>query len=247
MKTSRDGALRTGGYGAAELSRFYPRSMVQSLVLSIALQIALLAAFDASREPERKFIIPEKPGWRVPGIPIPIPIDFNGFRPLGPRGTFKGVLGRNLATPVPVPFDDPGLKNLFGGSPFGSGDSGFAGEGIPGDAWTEGSPTYPDVIPEPNTFVPAEKYPEAVKRVEPDYPVVAVKAGIEGTVTVQVYVGASGRVRKAVVLKTSAEILNDAALAAASKWVFTPALMNRSPVGVWVSIPFRFKLQHTGR
>ncbi|HTP12952.1 MAG TPA: energy transducer TonB [Bacteroidota bacterium] len=242
MRTLSDGALQTGGYGAAELSKFYPRSMAQSLILSIALQIALLAAFDASRELEQKYVVPDRPQRHVPGIQIQFPIDFKGILPLGLRGPVKGQLGPNLATPVPVPFDDPGLKNPFDRSLFGGRDSGAGGEGIPGGGWPGGAPQPPDLIPEPNTFVAVEKLPEPVKQVEPAYPVVAIKAGVEGTVTVQVYVGTNGRVRKAVVLRTSEEMLNSAALAAASQWVFTPALMNRSPVGVWVSIPFRFKL-----
>ena len=37
--------------------------------------------------------------------------------------------------------------------------------------------------------------------------------------------------------------IDEAALAAAQKWVFTPALRQGKPVTVWVSIPFRFRLK----
>jgi outer membrane biosynthesis protein TonB len=32
-------------------------------------------------------------------------------------------------------------------------------------------------------------------------------------------------------------------LEAAQRWTFRPGLMNNRPVAVWVSIPFRFRLQ----
>jgi outer membrane biosynthesis protein TonB len=37
-------------------------------------------------------------------------------------------------------------------------------------------------------------------------------------------------------------LFNEVAVAAAMQWVFTPAVMNNGPVAVWVSIPFKFKL-----
>jgi len=37
-------------------------------------------------------------------------------------------------------------------------------------------------------------------------------------------------------------LLNDVALAAARRWVFTPALSNGKPVAVWTAIPFHFRL-----
>jgi TonB family protein len=61
---------------------------------------------------------------------------------------------------------------------------------------------------------------------------------------VKVWVDKEGKVRKAVVLKSDAEIFNQAATDAAQQWVFTPAVMQKGPVAVWVSIPFRFRLSN---
>jgi periplasmic protein TonB len=94
----------------------------------------------------------------------------------------------------------------------------------------------------PPDFVPYEKEPTVVKRVEPKYPDLALRAGLEGNVFVKVWVDKEGKVRKVVLLKSDAPIFEEAAIAAANQWVFTPAVMQKGPVSVWVSIPFRFRL-----
>jgi len=95
---------------------------------------------------------------------------------------------------------------------------------------------------EPPDFVPVEKQPVPVKQVQPDYPEIARRAGVEGTVWVKILVDKEGKAKKAVVMKSDAEIFNEPAIAAAKQWVFTPAIMNNGPVAVWAAVPFRFKL-----
>ncbi len=96
--------------------------------------------------------------------------------------------------------------------------------------------------PDPGAFIPVEKQPVPVKQVSPEYPEIAQRAGVEGTVWVKILVDKEGKAKKAIIMKSDAEIFNDAAIAAAKQWVFTPALMNNGPVAVWAAIPFRFKL-----
>jgi len=95
---------------------------------------------------------------------------------------------------------------------------------------------------EPPDFVPVEKQPVPVKQVQPAYPEIARRAGVEGTVWVKILVDKEGKAKKAVIMKSDAEIFNDPAIEAAKQWVFTPALMNNGPVAVWAAVPFRFKL-----
>jgi len=96
--------------------------------------------------------------------------------------------------------------------------------------------------PDPGAFIPVEKQPVPVKQVIPEYPEIARRAGVEGTVWVKVLVDKEGRAKKAIILKSDAEIFNDAAISAAKQFVFTPAMMNNGPVAVWAAIPFHFKL-----
>ena len=94
----------------------------------------------------------------------------------------------------------------------------------------------------PADFVPYEKEPQIVKKVEPKYPDLAMRAGLEGKVIVKIWVDKEGKVKQVVVLKSDAEIFNEPSVEAAKQFVFTPAYMNNGPVAVWVSFPFRFKL-----
>lgn len=94
----------------------------------------------------------------------------------------------------------------------------------------------------PPDFVPYEKEPTVVKQVLPKYPELAQRAGLEGTVFVKVWVDKEGKVRQVVIQKSDAEIFNEAAKEAAKQWVFTPAVMQKGPVSVWVSIPIKFRL-----
>ena len=95
---------------------------------------------------------------------------------------------------------------------------------------------------DPPDFVPVEKQPVPVKQVQPEYPEIARRAGVEGTVWVKILVDKEGKAKKAVVMKSDAEIFNEPAINAAKQWVFTPAMMNNGPVAVWAAVPFRFKL-----
>jgi protein TonB len=97
--------------------------------------------------------------------------------------------------------------------------------------------------PDINAFIPVEREPQPVKKVAPPYPEIAKRAGVEGKVFVKALVDKEGKVKKAVIFKSDAEIFNQAALDAVYQWVFTPAVMNNGPVTVWVVVPFNFQLK----
>ena len=97
---------------------------------------------------------------------------------------------------------------------------------------------------EPPPFQPIEKPPVAVVNPAPEYPLIPLRAGIEGIVWVKIWVTKEGKAKKAEVVKTDSELFDQAATDAAMQWVFTPAVMNNGPVAVWVTIPFRFALKN---
>lgn len=94
----------------------------------------------------------------------------------------------------------------------------------------------------PSDYVKYDQPPEVVKQVQPDYPNEALANKAEGTVWVNVWIDETGNVVEAKVMKTEAEVFNQAAVAAAKQWTFKPAILNGKPVAVWVMVPFRFKL-----
>lgn len=98
-------------------------------------------------------------------------------------------------------------------------------------------------LPDRDEFVLVDELPASAIEIRPDYPPIAREVGIEGLVVVHVLVGKDGHVLKAEVAeKFSIPLLNEAALGAARRWVFTPALRNNHPVPVWVALRFNFKL-----
>ncbi|MFA6540728.1 MAG: energy transducer TonB [Bacteroidota bacterium] len=100
-----------------------------------------------------------------------------------------------------------------------------------------------DDEPGMNDFIPVEKSPQIVRSVKPEFPEIARRAGIEGTVWVNILIDKKGKPQKAVIVKEeSGGLFNDVAVAAAMKYQFTPAYMNTGPVKVWVAIKFSFKL-----
>ncbi|HKB85036.1 MAG TPA: TonB family protein, partial [Ignavibacteriaceae bacterium] len=100
-----------------------------------------------------------------------------------------------------------------------------------------------DDEPPIDKFIPVEKLPELVVAVKPAYPEMAIRASLEGTVYVKVLVDKEGNPKKAVIVKTDAELFNQPAIDAAMKSVFSPAIQNNKPVTVWVVVPFRFQIK----
>ena len=95
----------------------------------------------------------------------------------------------------------------------------------------------------PPDFVPVDKEPQIVKQAIPAYPPFAVKEKLQGRVIVKVWIGVDGKPRQAVVLRSDNNVFNQPTIDAAMKYRFTPAILNEKPVGVWVVIPFTFKLK----
>ena len=85
---------------------------------------------------------------------------------------------------------------------------------------------------------------EAVRIVERAYPKLLRDAGIGGNVNVWVFIDVNGKVKNAQVQKSSGNSsLDNAALTAAQKFQFTPALNRDKRVSVWVAIPISFSVR----
>jgi len=101
------------------------------------------------------------------------------------------------------------------------------------------------IAPEPETpeFVAYDTPPQLIRTIEPEYPEIARRAGIEGTVFVRVLVDVDGTVLDARIEKGLNEALDRAAIDAALKSKFSPAKQRDKPVRVWVTYPIRFTLK----
>lgn len=77
------------------------------------------------------------------------------------------------------------------------------------------------------------------------YPEEAKKASIQGTVHVQVLIGADGIPKKARILSSDNIMLSVSALNAFKKFRgFKPAIQKNKPVATWMTIPIKYKLNN---
>jgi len=84
--------------------------------------------------------------------------------------------------------------------------------------------------------------PELLASAEPVYPELARRAEVEGRVTVLVTIDEGGRVIDAEIASSEAAVFNDAALEAAYRFLFTPALQRDIPVKAKIALRFHFSL-----
>tara|TARA_B100001248_G_C27380074_1_gene456457 strand:+ start:1497 stop:2120 length:624 start_codon:yes stop_codon:yes gene_type:complete len=92
-------------------------------------------------------------------------------------------------------------------------------------------------------FIPYDKAPVPISPIRPEYPEIAMEAGIEGTVIVQAFINNKGVVEDTMILKGIPNTgLNEAALEAVKRTRWKPARQRDKKVGVWMSIPINFKL-----
>ena len=83
--------------------------------------------------------------------------------------------------------------------------------------------------------------PRKLTHVDPIYPAIAQSARIEGTVILETVIGVDGRVTAVRVLR-SIPLLDQAAMDAVKRWMFTPTLLNGTPVPVALTVTVRFAL-----
>jgi protein TonB len=229
-------------YGAVELKAVYQRYWVRGLLIAIGIHALVVGSYYLSQ------VLAEEE-------PPPINVRILKYSDLGPPPSLNNantpppvsvsapVAKPTVGAPVPVPDAEASPEQTIAtqtemsqvAAPIGEG----VGEG--GNVQIQQDIKIEDEGP-PADFVPVEKYPEPVKRVEPKYPELAMRAGLEGKVWVKIWVDKEGKVKQVVIQKSDAEIFNEAAIEAAKQFVFTPAYMNNGPVACWVSLPFRFKL-----
>lgn len=245
-------------YGAALLKASYPNFMVRGLIASIVFHVTLigggvLVAKLLEREPEAiparvvnyaelgappslsqkqapaqgVNVGPPPPPPPSAAIPIPVP------DATAPKSTT--ILSQDeLGDLGPMFEGGSGEGSIWGG---GGGAAGFGGGPIQVSEVTDDNP-------DPSTFQPVEQLPELVTIPEPEYSQMAREAQIEGVVKLLVLVGKDGKVKN-VKVEQSIQMLDSAARDAAMQAVFKPALWQKKPVAVWVSIPIRFSLRES--
>lgn len=241
--TAQAGAQKTT-YGRSELKKVFHKNYFKGMVISFVVHTVFLGSYYLI-----KYLNAED------DIPM-VSVRIMKYSDLGPPPSISAVppppavgvaanVKPSIGVPVPVPDAEVTAEQTFATQAELSAAPSPALEQAAGVG--EGVQIQQDILidddPEMDAFIPVEKQPQIVKRVIPKYPDMAIRAGLEGTVWVKILVDKDGLPKKAVVIKSTAELFNDPAVEAAMGFVFTPAVMNQGPVRVWVSIPFKFALK----
>ena len=83
---------------------------------------------------------------------------------------------------------------------------------------------------------------QVMTRVNPDYPIAARQARVQGSVLVMATVGTDGRIKTAKAI-SGPPLLQGAAAAAVQQWIYKPAVLNGSPVESETQVELRFTLE----
>jgi periplasmic protein TonB len=226
-------------YGAAELKAVYQKYWMIAFGIAMGIHMTIIGTYYlveliGHEEPPERIVrilkysdLGPPPSITSANMPPPIAVTAPAAKP-------------TVGAPVPVPDASVSAEQTLATQTEMSQQIAPVTEGI----GTEGVAIEQDITIEgpPADFVPVEKEPIVVKKVEPKYPEPAMRAGLEGKVWVKIWVDKEGKAKQVVILKSDAEIFNEPAVEAAKQFVFTPAYMNNGPVSVWVSVPFKFKL-----
>jgi protein TonB len=231
-------------YGAPDLKKVYRKYLTIAELLGIGVIGLFLGAYYLgvflSKEEEPVAVVRimkyselgPPPSIQSSNVPPAISVAAPAVRP-------------SIGIPVPVPDAEVSPEQTFATQQEMNAATESVGEGAGaggGEVMVEKDIKIEEDGPPPD-FVPFEKGPQIVKKVQPVYPEIARKAGLEGTVWVKIWVDKQGKSKKVVIQKSASEIFDQAAIDAAMQMVFTPAMMQNGPVDVWVSIPFHFKLK----
>lgn len=105
------------------------------------------------------------------------------------------------------------------------------------------SPTLPDNSAKPLRIGGSVQAARIIRRVQPEYPDIARKERLQGTVTLHAIIGKDGQISRLVVLHGYCS-LAQASVQAVSQWRYTPTLPLGQPVEVDTTIDVIFALNH---
>jgi protein TonB len=147
----------------------------------------------------------------------------------------------------PGPADDEGFEGVPGGVEGGI-PGGVLGGVVGGLPQAPPPPPPPPIVA---TRGPVRvggniSTPALLHRVEPEYPVIAVSARLQGISILEAVVDEQGRVTDVRVLRTANPLLDRAAIAAVRQWQYAPLTLNGIPASFVLTVTLTFKIQDKG-
>jgi periplasmic protein TonB len=104
---------------------------------------------------------------------------------------------------------------------------------------------FESAFPAIDSFIPVDEQPVQINIVQPQYPDLARRAGIEKKLIVKALIDRDGTVKKAIVVSPDPSDVGfeAAAIEAAMRSTWRPAISNGQPLAVWITYVVAFKLK----
>jgi periplasmic protein TonB len=225
-----------------------------SLGVHVAVVGGLLALplMGADSPPVRSLVVPiiDTVSLTLPVTPVaavPPAIQRPGPRP-APRTPERPPVSAPATTPVPLGPDVPDLTAVTDDSAACVGCALTTGPGSPGN----GEPGFPSGSTAPGVGDGTGSAPLVVgghvsapaklRHVDPVYPELAKRAGVQGKVEIECVIDRDGRVASTRVVR-GVPLLDAAALAAVEQWRYRPTLLNGVAVPVLMTVTVHFRLR----
>jgi TonB family protein len=231
--------------GAIELKASYRRNMTRATLAVIMFLAVILGGVALG-----KLLSPKEEVLIVRNTPIKIGAAEIGLPPSLTEKTVQVVVSLDKMIPVfAIPEAAPDVDVDIDYVVIAPGDYAQLSPNPTIDLGSPGGFTVvsPDtgILPSAGVFVPYDEEPVVISLPTPRYPEMARKAEIEGKVYIEVLIDTRGKVRDARIIKDSGANagFEEAALEAAWKGEWRPAMQNKQPVAVRVSYPVVFKLK----
>jgi len=213
-----------------------------ALTLLVLLSLSRVVPPATERDPRRIPLLGAPP-VALPPLPKGTEQAQRPARPLPMDPQASSIVAVPDITPVePSSADEPmesagSPLGIEGGIPEGS-EAGKEGGQVGGVPWgvangvVDGTGEVPVANP--------DRPPRLLHKVQPEYPQVAFTQKVQGTVVLEILIGATGRVVRARVTH-SVPGLDDATVAAVLQWVFVPAVKDGRPVASVATVPVKFQ------
>ena len=176
------------------------------------------------------------PGARGPALPVEEPLPPQPEAPAPPKDwTLPGPKTETVAPPAPPPATPGGAAEGTGTSPLPGGTGQGADYGSPGGLGTGGAP----LVSLPRLL----NRDDVLRNLRRFYPEPERRAGREGTVLVDIHIGADGLVGGVDIAGSAGSAFDAAAQAVAKLMRFSPAQAKSGPVPVKIRQAMVFRLQ----
>lgn len=236
-------------YGAFELKRVYQKNMLAGTLISCAIPLAIIASLILMGMIGEDPVPVQKEKTEIVSAPIPppriqsnlsMPVVFKKDIPVPKFGVTPKAVDDSLVNKINVPLSRREKESIN--------KNNYADrDGNAVYAYGDLDQVYRDLLLDTDQFVPHDTEPVLLNPEDclPKYPEMARKAGVEGKVWVQILVDKKGIVRDAIIASESGVSagFEEAALEAAMKRKYSPAMQNKNPVAVWISYKVSFKLK----